>query len=428
MRAVLVALLLGGAAAAEPVSTSGSTVVQAGSGAGPTRLERGPRDALVTIDFFCLTTSPACGRAERSLRSLASRYPDDVRVIYRLVDGVHAPGRRLADAAHEAARHGRHLEFLEALFAEPSASLQTLAQRAGVDSAAITSAVETRKYDAAIESDQRLRELLAGDVLPSAFLNGRGHLPFLEPLLLDRAFADARARAQSDVADGLPRRRLHIDGVEAAIAERARALRESASGSRQPAPGGVWTAHDDRGMPARGDEPTSRESVTIVYFADLDAPLGRRQLQTLSELAQRFPGQLRLLVRLVPGRNGQRVAQAAACARTQGRFWPFVDRLVSSHLPTTAVPVRGGLDPLLLAAQAAGISPDGLKADLDAGRCQAGVAADGWAAQRAGVAVAPALLVGGWRLVGYRSLADLTLLVTDELRPGWLARAAPSGD
>jgi protein-disulfide isomerase len=420
-------LLLATVAAAEPVPTSGSRALRTGPLSGGSPLLRGPSEALVTIDFFCSLASPPCARAERTLRALAARYPDEVRIVYRLVDPPLGSGRRLAHAAHEAARLGRQVPFLDAVFDDPTASLSTLASRAGLDPAVLATAVDGRRHEAAIDADQRLRELLSSDILPSAFLNGRSHLPFVEPALLERAFADARARALEDVAAGIPPRRLHELGVSGAIAERASALRGAASGARPPVPGGVWVPHDDRGLPARGEEGARTQVVTVVFFADLDASISRRQLATLTDLGQRFPGQIRLLVRLLPGRAPQRTSLAAACARDVGRFWPFVEKLVTMPY-MQPFPSQPGVDRLLLTAQAAGMSPQRLTADLDAGRCARGLLADQLAAQRAGVVNAPALLVGGWRLLGYRSLAELTLLTTDELRPGWLARAAPSGD
>ena len=81
------------------------------------------------------------------------------------------------------------------------------------------------------------------------------------------------------------------------------------------------------GSPSRGpaDAP-----VTIVEFSEFQCPFCRRVLPTLREVEDRYRGRVRLVFRHFPlarHKDAPKAAEAAECARDQGRFWEMHDRL-----------------------------------------------------------------------------------------------------
>lgn len=85
----------------------------------------------------------------------------------------------------------------------------------------------------------------------------------------------------------------------------------------------------DAGSPSRGpaDAP-----VTLVEFTDYECPFCARHFrQTYRSLLAAYDGRLRYVVRNFPIRSihpqAQKAAEAAECAREQGRFWEYHDLL-----------------------------------------------------------------------------------------------------
>lgn len=84
---------------------------------------------------------------------------------------------------------------------------------------------------------------------------------------------------------------------------------------------------DTIGHPSLGPEFAPN---TVVMFSDFECPYSRTVMSTIHEVIERYPEDMRLVFRHFPlsfHRRAQLAHEASECAREQGKFWQFHDRL-----------------------------------------------------------------------------------------------------
>jgi protein-disulfide isomerase len=178
-------------------------------GSSPTR---GPDDALVTLVEFSDFECTYCKRVEPTLKTLLTRYPRALRIVWKNYPlAQHANARLLANFAFEAEKLGSSAAFWgvhDSLFAAEEAldedALTQLGSKFGFDGALALAAARSGKHDKRITAETRLAEKVGVGGTPTFFVNGRlvqGALP------LDQFDALVRAElgtAQRIVARGVP--------------------------------------------------------------------------------------------------------------------------------------------------------------------------------------------------------------------------------
>ena len=147
--------------------------------------------------------------------------------------------------------------------------------------------------------------------------------------------------------------------------------------------------------------------VTLVEFADFQCPFCGRLAASLKRLQQRQPGEVRLAFRHFPldvHRHAAKAAEAAECAREQGRFWEMHDRLFE---------VQSRLEARELKAQARALGLDVAAFDrcLDGGLMAPRWREDRRVAESFGLSATPMLFVNGRLLVGARPDAEIFRIV-----------------
>jgi predicted DsbA family dithiol-disulfide isomerase len=166
---------------------------------------------------------------------------------------------------------------------------------------------------------------------------------------------------------------------------------------------------DDAGSASRGpaDAP-----VTIVEFSEFQCPFCRRVLPTLHEVEERYRGKVRLVFRHFPlarHKEAPLAAEAAECARDQGRFWEMHDRLFANA-------DQLGAGDLKKHARAVGVDGVAFDACLDSRRHEARWRRDLADAQSYGASGTPMFFVNGRLVSGAQPLAAFAKVIEEELK------------
>ncbi|MGI5827126.1 MAG: DsbA family protein [Patescibacteria group bacterium] len=154
-----------------------------------TNYSLGPDDALITIVEFADFACPYCAKAYKIAEKLNTRYPDQVKFIYRDLP-LHETSIDLALAARCAGEQGRFWEMHNQLFANQSAlttldtelksTIYDLAGTLGINAALFDKCFSEKKYTTNIAIDLEDAITLQVEGTPSWFINGRVMTGYLE--------------------------------------------------------------------------------------------------------------------------------------------------------------------------------------------------------------------------------------------------------
>jgi protein-disulfide isomerase len=138
----------------------------------------GPETAPVTVVEFSDFQCPFCRQASGVVRSLAEKYPEEVRIVYRHLplDSIHPRARAAAEASACAADQGLFWEYHDRLFSSPQAfgddDLRRHAREIGADAEAFDACVEKREHAATVEADAAAASELGITGTPAFAING----------------------------------------------------------------------------------------------------------------------------------------------------------------------------------------------------------------------------------------------------------------
>jgi protein-disulfide isomerase len=176
---------------------------------GEDRPQIGPDDALVTIVEFADFHCPFCARVAPTVKKVQSKYPADVRLVFRQRPlAMHKDARPAAKAAVAAHRQGKFWEMHDRLYeseAKTRAEFVDLATELGLDVPRFEADMDDPSTEEAIVLDESVARRFGAGGTPAFFINGRfisGAQPetaFMS--LVDEELAKAKAR----VEEGTPR-------------------------------------------------------------------------------------------------------------------------------------------------------------------------------------------------------------------------------
>lgn len=198
---------------------------------GPTR---GPEDAKVTIVAFSEFQCPACQSGDEVMRQIATRFPQDVRIVYRNFPlDFHKDAPLAAEAALAAAAQGKYLEYHDRLFAgqyaiDPETQqmiinpdtkrpvsgltreyLEQYAREAGLDMAKFTAALDARTYKDVVTRDMQDGLLANVNATPTYFINGKPVRGVPPPEVLEMFVQDEIKSADALLASGVKKSELY---------------------------------------------------------------------------------------------------------------------------------------------------------------------------------------------------------------------------
>ncbi len=163
------------------------------------------------------------------------------------------------------------------------------------------------------------------------------------------------------------------------------------------------------------DEPADGPAgapVQIVMYSDYQCPFCARVEPTLERLKQMYGEQVRIVVRDYPitSIHPQAIdaAKAAHCAREQGRFWEYRDRLFANQSRMSA-------PDLLRHAADLGLDTDRFASCTTGERAASIVREQTASAHALGVSATPAFFVNGRFLAGAQPLEQFQRVIDEEL-------------
>lgn len=135
-----------------------------------------PRLTIVEFgDFQC----PFSAEASNAVRSLMTRYGDQVRFIYRdyPIETLHPLAAQAAQAAECAREQGKFWPYHDKLYANQSsltlASMLGFGQEIGLDSARFESCVAEGRFRSLVDADAATAKLIGINGTPTFFFNGQ---------------------------------------------------------------------------------------------------------------------------------------------------------------------------------------------------------------------------------------------------------------
>ncbi|MBC7171470.1 MAG: thioredoxin domain-containing protein, partial [Polyangiaceae bacterium] len=196
------------------------------------RPSKGPHDALVTIveitDFEC----PYCSRVQSELARVLAGHPEVRLVVVNAPMPFHRHAAVAAEAALEAFAQGGDAAFFrmhDLLFdnqhALAPADLRTYAERAGLDVARFSAALESGTHRPALARDVALASSLGVRGTPTFYINGRPVLGAQPYEVFEEVVVEELEAAEGLIEQGLPRERVY-DAFRAAARSRARSIGE----------------------------------------------------------------------------------------------------------------------------------------------------------------------------------------------------------
>ncbi len=366
----------------------------------------GPKDALVTIIEFSDYQCPFCKRVEPTMKQVMDTYGNDVRIVWKdnaLPFHPRAkPAATLARVAKEKKGDKGYWAAHAAIFESnpklEDADLEAIAGKIGIPWTEVKSAIESNKYDKAIQDDMDLASEVEARGTPHFFINGR-RLSGAQPFEKFKSMIDEElTKAKAMVAAGTPKAKIYDEIMK--------------NGKAPPPPEKKDVGPAPAGAPFKGKKDAK---VVIQQFSDFQCPFCSRVEPTIDEVEKVYGSKVKIVWRNLPlpfHKDAGPAAEAALEAQAQkgnAGFWTYHKKLFENQQKGLG---RETLDAI---AQEMGLDMAKFKAAMDQGTHKAKVEADKADAEKAGVRGTPGFTVNGYFVSGaqpfpaFKKVIDLAL-------------------
>lgn len=198
-------------------------------------------------------------------------------------------------------------------------AMGTLAKEAKLDSKKLVACMNSGEKKAAVDADVAQGNTLGVTGTPAFFINGRllgGAFPFESfKELIDKELAGTGSDKLTDYSKQLQ---------DAA-----------AQGAFNPVPKVLAVSDTDS---SKGPKDAK---VMIVEYSDFQCPYCGRAFPTVNQVLKEYNGKVRLVYKHFPlvsiHPHAEKAAEAAECAKAQGKFWEFHDKLFPTQADWSAL-------------------------------------------------------------------------------------------
>ncbi len=396
----------------------------------------GPETAKVTIveisDFQC----PFCSRAYTTLEDLRKQYPNDVRVVFiNQPLPFHQNAKPAAIAATAAAKQGKFWEMYGKMFPNQQqlsdANYQVWAKEIGLDMTKFAADLKDPEVAKTVDRDMAVATGLGVRGTPGFFINGV-NVSGAQPIenfkkIIDEQITKANdeigkgAKAGPELVEKLTRVNNPALGDNLIKwvfkGEAPPANAAPPADAAKPADKGNQPPPDDKTVwkvVLRGDEPVKGKAdapITIVEYTDFQCPFCSKVIPALDDTLKAYPDKVKLVFKNYPlsfHQNAMPAAEAAQCAKEQGKFWEIEEKLFAN---------QGELDAAGLTkhAQAAGVNMAKFEECVKNHKHKSVIEADMAAAEKIQVTGTPSVFVQGRKMVAGRAPEDFKRVVDEEL-------------
>lgn len=379
----------------------------------------GSVDAPVTIVEFSDFQCPFCTRVVPTLEQLKRKYgPNQLRIVFKHNPlPFHAQARPTAETAAAVFMLGGSRAFFafhDLAFANQgeltAANLESFAQTAGVQVAALRARLDSGAARQKVADDMKLAEELDARGTPAFRINGVT-VSGAQPLdAFEQVVDEQLVAAEQLKLAGTPASKVYVT-----LTDRNVALTPT-----EPPPSPQRAREDDTqvwNVPVASDDPQlgPRDAlVTLIVYSDFQCPFCQRVEPTLDELRRSYGKDLRVVWKDNPLPFHARAKPAAQLARavyqTRGNdaFWKMHDALFASQS-------RLEDDDLEALAKQQGVSASQVQAALKSEKVQARIDASIDEAGEFAVRGTPHFFINGRRLSGAQPIESFKKLIDEEL-------------
>lgn len=192
-------------------------------------------------------------------------------------------------------------------------AMGALAKEVKLDAKKLVACMNSGEKKSAVDADTAAGTTLGINGTPGFFINGRllgGAFPYESfKEVIDKELAGTATDVMTDYSQ---------------------ALQDAGKqGAFDPKPRVVTFAETDS---SRGPKDAK---ITIVEFSDFQCPYCSRAFPTIEQVMKDYNGKVRLVFKHFPlisiHPHAQKAAEAAECAKAQGKFWEFHDKLFTAQ-------------------------------------------------------------------------------------------------
>ncbi len=374
-------------------------------------------EALVTIMEFSSFQCPFCARGADPLRQLVEKYPNEVRVVFKHFPlGFQEHSEPASRASVAAGQQGKFWEYYDLLYENQrrlgeSGIFEELAGNLGLNMDRFRTDFASDETANVVRTAQREGQSAGIRGTPGFLVNGI-KVVGAQPLPVFEGHVDAQIEIARKIRD---EQNLSGEELYAAIVEHNKEEAGSAGAAApqpQAEPEPERIADDALSVGNSFTKGPDDAPVTIYEFSSFQCPFCARGAETLRQIAEEYPTQVRIVFKNFPlgfQEHSEPAARASVAAGRQGKFWEMYDLLYENQRRLG----EGGIFEEL--AGQIGLNMDQFRTDFASEEVAAQVEAEAAEGRSVGVRGTPAFFINGINLSGAQPLDRFKAIIDAEL-------------